>query len=222
MNTRGQASIRLILFAACGAVLAATLVACTDSASEPPPGKAVVETHGCAECHGTFGISINPRYPNLAGQKKDYLVNQLRSFRQADSGDPKFAEMARRYFGMMNAKAKNLSDETIDVLTTYYSSQSCSLTQRAKEPVAPKAAGTCVPCHGTDGISADSEIPNLAGQRREYIEIQLRAFRREGERGFGKNEDSGRFHPVMTPQAMKLQGTDIPELAEYYSHLSCK
>ena len=31
----------------------------------------------CAGCHGAAGVSINPMWPNLAGQKEAYLSKQI-------------------------------------------------------------------------------------------------------------------------------------------------
>jgi len=65
----------------------------------------------CAGCHGPDGISANPLWPNLAGQKAAYLVKQLRAFRDGTRQDP-----------MMSAMARPLSDADIDNLAAYYSS----------------------------------------------------------------------------------------------------
>ena len=51
----------------------------------------------------------------------------------------------------------------------------------ATEPVTPdQVAGTvhvCSSCHGLEGRSISPTFPRLAGQRAEYIEAQLTAFR---------------------------------------------
>lgn len=65
----------------------------------------------CAACHGANGISNNDVWPNLAGQKKGYLVKQLKDFRDGKRNDP-----------MMSPMAKPLSDEDIENLAAYYSS----------------------------------------------------------------------------------------------------
>jgi hypothetical protein len=44
-----------------------------------------------------------------------------------------------------------------------------------------KAAIVCAACHGALGASVSDTIPNLAGQKARYIEIQLKALR-EGTR----------------------------------------
>ena len=49
----------------------------------------------CFSCHGPDGISLNPNYPNLAGQSADYLSKQLNAFRSGDRKDPMMAPMAQ-------------------------------------------------------------------------------------------------------------------------------
>lgn len=65
----------------------------------------------CASCHGEKGISNNELYPNLAGQKKNYLVDELKYFRNGKRTDP-----------TMSPIAKPLTDEEIENLAAYYSS----------------------------------------------------------------------------------------------------
>jgi cytochrome c553 len=65
----------------------------------------------CAGCHGPEGVSTNPMWPSLAGQKEQYLVKQLRDFRDG-----------RRHNPVMAPMAKVLSDQDIENLAAYYSS----------------------------------------------------------------------------------------------------
>ncbi len=64
----------------------------------------------CIACHGVSGISTNPMWPNLAGQKKDYLVKQLHAFKKGERVDP-----------LMNPLAQNLSEQDIQDLAFYFS-----------------------------------------------------------------------------------------------------
>ena len=73
-------------------------------------GKAAV----CAACHGTDGIGIAPTFPNLAGQKAEYLVAQLKAFK---SGERKGAASAT-----MAPMAAGLSDQDMLDLAAYFSS----------------------------------------------------------------------------------------------------
>lgn len=64
----------------------------------------------CAGCHGTEGVSTNPMWPSLAGQKEQYLAKQLRDFRDGKRHNPVMAPMAR-----------GLTDQDIENLAAYYS-----------------------------------------------------------------------------------------------------
>ena len=58
---------------------------------------------GCGACHGAVGISQNTAWPNLAGQQIEYLVKQMKAFREGARVDP-----------WMSPLAKPLSDEDIE------------------------------------------------------------------------------------------------------------
>jgi cytochrome c553 len=79
------------------------------AAGDAAAGKAKAAT--CAGCHGANGISNNPMWPNLKGQKEGYLIKQLKAFRDGTRADP-----------MMSPMAKPLSDAEIDNLAAYFSS----------------------------------------------------------------------------------------------------
>lgn len=72
-------------------------------------GKAKSAT--CAACHGVAGVSANPMWPNLAGQKEVYTVKQLKAFKDGSRKDP-----------MMEPMAKPLSDADIANLAAYFAS----------------------------------------------------------------------------------------------------
>jgi cytochrome c553 len=66
----------------------------------------------CASCHGPTGISMSPIWPNLAGQKEQYLIKQITAFRDGTRQDPMMAPMVAA-----------LSDTDIENLAAYFSSQ---------------------------------------------------------------------------------------------------
>ena len=66
----------------------------------------------CASCHGPTGISMSPIWPNLAGQKEQYLIKQITAFRDGTRQDPMMAPMVAA-----------LSDTDIENLAAYYASQ---------------------------------------------------------------------------------------------------
>lgn len=79
------------------------------AAGDPAAGKG--KAASCAGCHGPAGVSANPLWPNLAGQKDAYLVKQMKAFRDGARSDP-----------MMSPMAKPLSDADIADLAAYFSS----------------------------------------------------------------------------------------------------
>ena len=68
----------------------------------------------CAGCHGMNGVSNAPIWPNLAGQKEQYLVKQIKAFRDGTRQD-----------ASMQPMVANLTDTDIENLAAYYSSLSC-------------------------------------------------------------------------------------------------
>lgn len=70
-------------------------------------------------------------------------------------------------------------------------------------------AATCAACHGLNGISVSADIPNLAGQKAEYLVVQLKAFK-EGTR---KN-------PLMNAIAPQLDEVEMENVAAYFSGLT--
>ncbi|MDE2135691.1 MAG: cytochrome c [Alphaproteobacteria bacterium] len=67
----------------------------------------------------------------------------------------------------------------------------------------------CAVCHGSDGISVDTSVPNLAGQRYPYLLAQLNAFKQ----GTRKN-------PMMNELARPLSQEQIEDIAAYYASIS--
>ena len=65
----------------------------------------------CAACHGPAGISPQPLWPNIAGQKDQYMVKQLKAFRDGTRKDP-----------LMSDQAANLTDADIENLAAYFAS----------------------------------------------------------------------------------------------------
>ena len=94
------------------AIAAAMLFAAPVQSADIEAGK--TKAAMCAGCHGGAGISPTPIWPNLAGQKEQYLANQLKMFR---SGDRKNAQMS--------PMAMALSDDDIANISAYYASLSC-------------------------------------------------------------------------------------------------
>lgn len=100
---------RLMSVVIAGALLGGSSVAL--AAGDAAAGGAKAGT--CAGCHGANGISVNPLWPNLAGQKEAYIIKQLKAFRAGTRSDP-----------LMSPMAKPLSDADMENLAAYFSSLS--------------------------------------------------------------------------------------------------
>jgi cytochrome c553 len=151
-------------------------------------------------CHGCHGIpnykNAYPVYsvPKLGGQHAAYLVVALKGYASQE-----------RPHATMHAQAATMSEEDMKQVAAHLAGQELKPTGKAVG-AAPKAAQTCVACHGIDGVGILPEYPNLAGQHEDYIETALKAYR-SGQR---KN-------PVMGGMAGNLKDAEIRELARYYS-----
>ena len=69
-----------------------------------------------------------------------------------------------------------------------------------------KAALVCAACHGATGVSVSDSIPNLAGQKAAYIEMQLRTLKS----GIRKSD-------IMSAIAKQLSTDDIANVAAHFS-----
>jgi len=173
-------------------------------------GKSVAAA--CAACHGNSGTSVNPEWPNLAGQNDEYLAKSLKAFKEG-----------ARKNDLMSPMAAGLSDADMRNVAAYFSRNSCSVSGGDKDKAAlgkaKAAAAGCVACHssgglrnpGKDGISGAQVWPNLAGQNAGYLAVALKSF-----------QDGSRNHAVMTSVAKTLSASDVDNLAAYYATVSCK
>tara|TARA_B100001248_G_scaffold259792_1_gene246542 strand:+ start:5159 stop:5482 length:324 start_codon:yes stop_codon:yes gene_type:complete len=91
-------------------------------------------------------------------------------------------------------------------LIVFFGLLSSSNYLNAQEP--PALTNTCRACHGANGISPNDAWPNIAGQKKTYLKLQLQAFR-----------DGKRHNPLMSPVSQMLSDQDIEALANYYSNL---
>ncbi len=71
----------------------------------------------CIDCHGAAGnVPIDPTYPKIGGQFRDYLVHSLQAYRDGD-----------REHALMSQQAADLSDQQIADLAAYFAAQPSQL-----------------------------------------------------------------------------------------------
>lgn len=85
-------------------------------------GKALTEKYSCFACHGKdFNTPIDPSYPKLAGQHKDYLEHALTAYKRGDGANG-------RGNAIMAGQVKPLSNQDIKDLAAYLHSLPGSLS----------------------------------------------------------------------------------------------
>ena len=84
-------------------------------------GKAVADKYSCFTCHGKdYNTPIDPSYPKLAGQHKDYLQHALTAYKRGDGANG-------RNNAIMTGQVKPLTDQDIKDLAAYLHSLPGSL-----------------------------------------------------------------------------------------------
>jgi cytochrome c553 len=79
-------------------------------------GKALADKYSCFACHGKdFNTPIDPSYPKLAGQHKDYLEHALTAYKRGDGANG-------RNNAIMTGQVKPLSNQDIQDLAAYFHS----------------------------------------------------------------------------------------------------
>jgi len=162
----------------------------------------------CGICHGAQGNSTQPKFPRLAGQNANYLVTQLKAFRDQARGDP---DAISYMWGM----ARELDDKTISALAAYYATQKpvpvrrrdLALIARGKEiyehGIESAGVPACNACHGPDAHGL-ADFPRLASQHAQYVLKQLASF-----------QSNMRDVAVMHGIAQSLRESDMQAVAAF-------
>lgn len=178
-----------------GIALAPAASADFDAASYPP-----YET--CALCHGLFGQSRLDKFPNLAGQKPDYIQAQLDAFLSGERTNDG---------GQMSSIVTELKPEDFATVVAWF------FEQEAPEPAAPPLndvgatlvdAGGCIACHSD---VSDGNVPHLTAQHAGYLAKQMRDFRT----GLRTHSNAAPLHKSL----LEDLGDDIDDIAAYLASL---
>ena len=196
----------------------------------------VLAVQVCAACHGMNGISQSPMVPNLAGQQKDYLVNQLQDYRDHTRSN---------LYGVqyMWGMARSLTDKQIQELADYFSKQTpvkASIVNaddpqlaRGKEifekGIPEQGVIQCNSCHGPSGEGM-ATFPRLAGQKAYYLTQQLNVWQHPDQKRFmevGGNTWAPRTITFARPRGVLMQNiaknlsdADAQAVALYLSSLN--
>jgi cytochrome c553 len=208
-------NFRLALLGAAMACLAGSAAAqqATQDKSVPaaPAANSAAATKAvnlCSTCHGPYGVSVSPEFPNLAGQNANYLAAQLKAFQEHAR-----AEKAAHDF--MWGIAGPLDAEMITGLARYYSEQKPAaprpgnpqLVEKGKtlfdKGVPERGILACTTCHGPNG-QGTFDFPRLAGQNATYVVRQLEAI-----------QTAARAAPVMHGIVQNLSPEEMVSVAEF-------
>ena len=95
------------------------------AAGDVNAGKAAAEKYNCASCHGKdYNTPIDPSYPKLAGQHRDYLEHALVAYQRGADG------ANGRGNAIMVAQAKPLSHTDVANIAAYLNSLPGALVLR--------------------------------------------------------------------------------------------
>ena len=174
-------------------------------ATEPDPEGEARLAEPCFPCHGRDGNSEQPLFPKLAGQRADFIVQEMEEFKDGRRSDP-----------MMTGIAQIASDEDIRRIAAYFASQPVmqgepgdpALVERGKTLFVD---ARCVFCHAEAGKSFVqlSGGPVIGGQHKAYLVKAMKDIK-EGKR-FGDTYD------LMTRSLTRVSDDDIEAMAEYLS-----
>lgn len=96
---------------------------------------------------------------------------------------------------------------------------SLSLTTAASAADAPKAAESCIACHGKDGNSTDAHVPSIASYSEDYLGGSLKKYQNKERPCVESEYLSGSKKGTKTDMckvAAELSADDIAKISEYF------
>ena len=176
----------------------------------------------CGACHGMTGNnSVNPEWPNLAGQHASYILEQLILFKAAVRSNP-----------IMQSMALPLSAADMADVAAYFEKQAptgleadANLWKAGEKLYRGGDAGRGVPacgsCHGPNGRgNGPAKWPQIRAQHAPYVATQLRNYAARTRYAAA----AGQVAPpaaaeMMYDTAKRLSEDDIKALAAYIQGL---
>jgi cytochrome c553 len=162
----------------------------------------------CQACHGANGNSTNPEWPSLAGIGADYIVEQLKNFKDGKRANPIMMPMAAGLtvddMADIGMYFDSLVNTGLEADPSYW--QAGEKLYRGGD--AARGIPACMACHGPTGKGNEpAKFPALRGQQSTYVIKQLNDYA-SGTRSTGPNG-------IMQTVAKRLTAEDIRNLASY-------
>ena len=212
-----KVNLRLVIPLAALAVLSSASVRAAD---RNPDAFSKQQIQGkleyCKTCHGLAGQGYRGYFamPRLAGQKPEYMANQLRDFIERRRKNPVMFNVAHVLSPSM---VTALADHFRDLDPAPYGGaprDSLALGKTIFETGLPESnVPACSACHGPEA-KGHAEIPRLAGQLYWYTIKTLANWSKE--RGQGTTSD---ISAIMVPTTHNLTQAQIAAVAAYVSYL---
>lgn len=153
----------------------------------------------CAACHGPQGVSLNPQWPNLAGQREPYIIKQLTAFKNGSRKDP-----------VMNPMAAGLTQADIENLAAYFSSlkpatQAAGAVGHTEKPPEGRYEGTPSPIDPAF-VKEPDKPKGIELSKEEFAHAKNIFFQRcAGCHGVLRKGATGK---PLTPDITRKRGTD--------------
>jgi len=200
-------------------VFAAGLAQAENAPAKGDPAKAAtIVNQVCAGCHGADGNSTSPANPKLAGQPAEYIIKQLRDFKEG-SKEPN--KDGARKSPVMGGIVASLSDQDFVNLGAYFAEKTMK-PGSAKQPLtegekvfrggnAATGVPACAACHGPTGAGIPVQFPRIGGQHADYVLAQLKAFRNRD-----RQNDAAKMMRTITD---KMTEQEMKDVANYVAGL---
>jgi sulfide dehydrogenase cytochrome subunit len=157
----------------------------------------------CFACHGPGGGSIADGVPTIGGQNAAYLTASLLRFKIPD-----------RPATVMTRLAKGYTDAELEAMSIYLSRLPFVRHPQVTDP-ALVARGekvykaVCEECHGSGGrVSEMADYPIIAGQRLQYLQMQMDEIHLTGARG---------VEAKFSAQLAKLPHADVEAALHFFA-----
>lgn len=156
----------------------------------------------CNPCHGKDGNSeSHSDAASLAGMPPDYFIYSLKTY---------FDNSRKHKIMNLFGKGDVINEKMIEQLAAYYTVKTplkTSILTSGDARAGAASANDCIGCHGPDGNSLNSALPNLAGQPVPYLILSMRDYR-----------DGKRKHQAMKLALKGMSDEDIADIAAWFAN----